>query len=357
MSDGYKFDLLSTMVTCSSLYFIVKGEIVNTPKQYVNWNAMSYTLLSSVGYNQAISPFTFEVKTCSDAHIGLMEFDHQFDQGRIYEIVIGGWGNTQSVLRSEKQGSAQNTHVERNIISCTEFRTFQITWDNSGSVKVFKYQTGQMDKILVWSDPNPFSVNYISVSTGPAGDGVWNITIPVEITTTTTTITTNMSSAPTTTNISSAPSSTTSTLPATPYTTSGTSESETDILSTSITATQETRPTTACPCSCGKPHANYTQEQLNAEIQKLRTEMLVVKSTTSKYIRSKRSASDSRTSSKVMGFVAGLVLVCVFGGLILLDFHQFDYDVQGMPPISFKRLKSTSYQIKTLSPIWSLSAD
>ena len=47
----------------------------------------------------------FQVKTTSDAHVLLSGCEGCNG----YEIVIGGWGNTKSVIREKKQGDAKVT--------------------------------------------------------------------------------------------------------------------------------------------------------------------------------------------------------------------------------------------------------
>ena len=65
-------------------------EIV-TPDEY-----MYETLWKSVKNRDY---FTFQVKACGDVHVILSNEIGQIDQD-IFEFSIGGWNNTQSVLRS-----------------------------------------------------------------------------------------------------------------------------------------------------------------------------------------------------------------------------------------------------------------
>ena len=67
----------------------------------------------------------FQVKGSNDAHVLFSACDGCDG----YEIVIGGWGNTQSVIRQSKQVphpgySVQNTP---DILSATEYREFWIS--------------------------------------------------------------------------------------------------------------------------------------------------------------------------------------------------------------------------------------
>ncbi|XP_069117751.1 C3 and PZP-like alpha-2-macroglobulin domain-containing protein 8 [Argopecten irradians] len=277
---------------------------VFTPKQTsATWFTFNYTLLSSIGYNQALSPFIFHVKACTDAHVLLMDFDSQTAPGNIYEIVIGGWNNSKTVLRTAKQSDPVKEYVENYLLNCDNYRTFTITWDTSGSVHLFKHVADNKEDILSWSNPNPFIVSYIGVSTGPAGDGYWNITIPVTTTSTTTTTTTTPTTAVTTTTAAAAaaaaataatattttPTFTTSELSVQNTTSTGTSTPTVPTSAVSDEDSNTTESATACPCECPKPNSNrtrnYTQDQLKEVMEKLRTELSVVKKTTSKHTR------------------------------------------------------------------------
>lgn len=146
---------------------------VDTPKQ--SRSPYLYTLLSRRQY-RAVSPFIFDVKGCNDAHIGLLQNDESLHQGRIYEVVIGGWSNSNTKLRAVRQGPGKSEYRERGILSCSEYRRFKITWDNHGSVSVFKVNTAGMDtRMLHWVDPNPFHVGYIGVTGGTWGSLSWII--------------------------------------------------------------------------------------------------------------------------------------------------------------------------------------
>ena len=52
-----------------------------------------------IGINWAnVTNITFQVEACNDAHIALSENFEQYGS-RTYEIVLGGWSNTQSAIR------------------------------------------------------------------------------------------------------------------------------------------------------------------------------------------------------------------------------------------------------------------
>eukprot|EP00058_Branchiostoma_floridae_P026175 XP_002611665.1 hypothetical protein BRAFLDRAFT_117103 [Branchiostoma floridae] len=80
--------------------------------------------------------FTFDVQANNDVHVGLSSQSQDLDD--MYEIVIGGWSNTQSVIRRSKQGNNLVTVSTSGIISPTEYRKFWITWSSDGTIAVGK---------------------------------------------------------------------------------------------------------------------------------------------------------------------------------------------------------------------------
>ncbi|XP_077993134.1 macrophage mannose receptor 1-like [Glandiceps talaboti] len=111
------------------------------------------------------SRVTFEVKASSDVHISLSA--NNYDTDPMYEIVIGGWGNTQSVIRRCIQCANEVVASTIDIVSPTEFRAFWITFVN-GKISVGKDgETAFME----WTDPDPLSINYVGYTTGFGSNG------------------------------------------------------------------------------------------------------------------------------------------------------------------------------------------
>jgi hypothetical protein len=86
---------------------------------------------------------TFSVKAHNDAHIGFFSAEDAtphsnsaqkwnvdsgvpslYAEGPGYEIVLCGWGATQSVIRATNQGKSEVAMQTRNLISDVEFRQF-----------------------------------------------------------------------------------------------------------------------------------------------------------------------------------------------------------------------------------------
>ncbi|XP_066300036.1 MAM and LDL-receptor class A domain-containing protein 1-like [Branchiostoma lanceolatum] len=108
------------------------------------------------------SRFYFSAMGNNDIHIALSAQNQDLDD--MYEIVIGGWGNTQSVIRRSKQGTNQDTAATPGILSATEYRKFWITHLPDGTIQVGRY--GEQNPFMEWIDPNPLPINFVGYSSG-----------------------------------------------------------------------------------------------------------------------------------------------------------------------------------------------
>lgn len=68
----------------------------------------------------------FKVKAGSDVHVALSTVQGTKDG---YEVVIGGWDNSQSVIRTEEGHVAEEQTP--NILNADQFRYFWISWDSN----------------------------------------------------------------------------------------------------------------------------------------------------------------------------------------------------------------------------------
>jgi hypothetical protein len=109
---------------------------------------------------------TFQVLACNDAHIALKP------AGRSpLEVVLGGWRNTRSCLRTEIQG---NCRARRNgaVLDCRQFKTFWIDW-STRQVKVGRVERGKRVRLLTYRLRAALSEVEVGISTGFGASGAW----------------------------------------------------------------------------------------------------------------------------------------------------------------------------------------
>ena len=133
------------------------------------------------------------MKAKYDAHIA---FDSDENESDLYEIVIGGWGNSLSMVRRGKQGRNLGTGtVDRgsspgqrgwtevnilieyqlskqkkcfqtpNILSPSEYREFWITTENvNGKLEIEVGKSGETTPFMTGTDPNPLNIQKVGLS-------------------------------------------------------------------------------------------------------------------------------------------------------------------------------------------------
>ncbi|XP_033110354.1 adhesion G protein-coupled receptor E3-like [Anneissia japonica] len=108
----------------------------------------------------AYPPFEFSVKAQNDVHIALSAQDTDLDP--LYEIVIGGWGNTKSTIRRCKLCKGLVYFQSSGFLDPNDYRRFWIQFVD-GNIAV-----GYIGEVafMTYNDPNPLDVNYVGYSTG-----------------------------------------------------------------------------------------------------------------------------------------------------------------------------------------------
>lgn len=112
----------------------------------------------------------FEVRTPNDAHIALTTGPAQGVP--MLEVFLGGWGNTKSIIRKNKQKPDVAEASTPSIVSPGQFRAFWIRWFN-GVVTVGR--EGDANPFLSYQDPEPFAINFVGFATGWGAVGTWKV--------------------------------------------------------------------------------------------------------------------------------------------------------------------------------------
>ncbi|XP_063533409.1 uncharacterized protein LOC134743727 isoform X1 [Cydia strobilella] len=116
---------------------------------------------------------TFKVRANNDAHVGLFSESRETDP--MYEIVIGGWGNTKSAIR-KKYCHQKVDKVEvstPNYLNENQYRGFWVRWKNG---KISVGQEGLNRPFMSWDDFKPVPVTHMGLHTGFGSTGTWKIT-------------------------------------------------------------------------------------------------------------------------------------------------------------------------------------
>lgn len=90
----------------------------------------------------------------------------------IFQIFIGGWGNTKSVIRRNRTTPDKVESQTPGILNAGEFRGFWIRWDN-GIISAGR--EGEALPFVSWVDDQPFPIGFVGVCTGWGATGSWKI--------------------------------------------------------------------------------------------------------------------------------------------------------------------------------------
>ena len=117
--------------------------------------------------------FVFRVAACSDVHLALSP---EFGVTSGFEIVLGGWQNTKSVIRrADDHGTHLASYQTLNVIHCTDLRWFWVQWDNK-HIRVGAGDSINQDRFMDHhvrdEDPQPPYAG-IGISTGYTHLGEW----------------------------------------------------------------------------------------------------------------------------------------------------------------------------------------
>ena len=115
---------------------------------------------------------TFTFQGTSDAHLGF--FSSTSSTSEVYEIVLGGWGNTRSAIRKCTGCENQADDYSQNLLSVSEARPF---WADAvgGLVQVGTGSTVGANVLMQWQDPDHHVATHIGVMTGWGSTGIWNV--------------------------------------------------------------------------------------------------------------------------------------------------------------------------------------
>ena len=140
----------------------------------LTWNTMIYES-DNFKKLEADKAIVFTVDAKNDAHIGFFSEKKSCPihcSNEMYEIVIGGWANSQSVIRRGSQGSNKDLKATLNILKSNEDRSF---WADAkdGLVRLGKGKVIGSDIVIQWQDNQPLDPSYVGFMTGWGSTGIW----------------------------------------------------------------------------------------------------------------------------------------------------------------------------------------
>jgi len=118
---------------------------------------------------------TFDFQACSDVKLALST-NPFITTDNVYEIIIGGWVNTKSVIRRGLFGTQLAESNITNLVSCTESRSFWVGWEN-GNMTVGRGSVYGQEVFMFYNDLNPHIVTAVSLSSGinDVGNGTYQV--------------------------------------------------------------------------------------------------------------------------------------------------------------------------------------
>ena len=119
---------------------------------------------------------SFRVKACNDAFVALMQTPGN-RSSNLYEVVLGGWSNQKSAIRLLKYGVNTVIVDTPNILNCTQWRRFWVSWKD-GVIDVGYGPRAGVRKFMSWRDPEYFGVNGLNVASAHGSTAVWHFSEP-----------------------------------------------------------------------------------------------------------------------------------------------------------------------------------
>lgn len=90
------------------------------------------------------------------------------------EVFIGGWSNSKSVIRKNREKPDVVEAQTPGILNAGEFRGFWIRWDNN----LITVGSEGGEAFMTYDNPDGFPINFVGVCTGWGASGSWIMEAP-----------------------------------------------------------------------------------------------------------------------------------------------------------------------------------
>ncbi|XP_063229579.1 uncharacterized protein LOC134534858 isoform X2 [Bacillus rossius redtenbacheri] len=134
-------------------------------------NGLEVTTADNLQYNflpVLSGRLELEVRSPSNAHVALASSPSEAEP--LYEILLGGWENSASVIRLNKQKPDKVRAETPGLLTSAEPKRFIIEW-RGGLLQVKK--DGAV--LLEWNNPKPFGITHFGIRTAWGAKGHWRI--------------------------------------------------------------------------------------------------------------------------------------------------------------------------------------
>ena len=113
-----------------------------------------------------VTSLVFRVQAKNDATIRLTKVPGDTSSADRYEIIIGAYANTKSMIRLGKRPAEPKKVVDTpSVLNETEMRYFWISW-KGGNIEVGRGIVRGLEKFMDWKNSAPFRVGGVSVGSG-----------------------------------------------------------------------------------------------------------------------------------------------------------------------------------------------
>ena len=109
----------------------------------------------------------------NDAHIAIGADDQH--EGKHYEIGIGCWGNTKSIIRYENQGENKAEKEQTVLGGIEQPKTFEVDWSDGENIKVSTVDGDALTLLMQCKQDLTIPIKTMCVCTGFGSTGIWHI--------------------------------------------------------------------------------------------------------------------------------------------------------------------------------------
>ena len=142
-----------------------------TASTHFNSGVFSYTVFPDPLPHMAV---TFSVRGSNDAHVGFFEGPNE--NSSMYEVVIGGWSNSQSVIRRGPQAANEVEVATQGVLNADEWRPFWLVFDGEAVVIGHGLEVAAAGtEFMRFTDPTPKAVRYVGVGSGFGSGALWDL--------------------------------------------------------------------------------------------------------------------------------------------------------------------------------------